>query len=89
MGITLAFWLIWGLLIGLLALGANLGKVFPERSLRDHRLITLGLSVGGALIGGVIGTLIFGVAVSTPLAIALSALTTSVPVVRSRWPRAS
>lgn len=51
------FWLVEGAVVGLLALGARLRP--PSWGPRG-RLILLGIGCGAALVGGLIGTLLFG-----------------------------
>jgi hypothetical protein len=83
LALTLTFWLIWGLITGLLAMGAGLGKPLPRYSLWGNRLLFLGLALIGALIGGVLGTILFGLAISTPPAIVVAVVAVILPAVSS------
>jgi hypothetical protein len=83
--IALASWLIWGLIIGLVAIGAGFGSPFPRRNLCGNRLTFLGLALIGALIGGMFGTALFGLAISAPVAIVLAIVMIVAPVVSSRY----
>lgn len=92
----LTFWLIWGLIwwlvwvclwgmiVGLLAIGAGLGKPFQRDGFWGSRLIFLLLAVAGALVGGVIGLVLFGLDASIPLAIVGAIVAVVMPILVSR-----
>jgi hypothetical protein len=84
LALTLTFWLIWGLIIGLLAMGAGLGKPLPKYGLWGNRLLFLGLALIGALIGGGIGTILFGLSTSTPLAVVVAVVAIILPILGAR-----
>ena len=69
------FWLVLGMLIGALALGARLlPAAWKLNEERRKRLVMLGLGAGAALLGGWLGTLIWGRLFGTPTALWVSVL---------------
>ena len=75
MPILVLLWIVFGLLVGLLAGGARLR---PQSWGPRGRYIMFGLSVGGALLGGIIGTWLFGDFYSIAMALWTSVLVVAI-----------
>lgn len=81
------FWLLIGLIVGSLAHAARLGFAARRLAGRNAVWATLGVGVAAAIVGGLLGWLIFGRFFTTPLALWVAAL--AVPAVPwlVRWIR--
>lgn len=81
------FWLLIGLIVGTLAHAARLG--FAARGLAGRYALwaTLGLGIAAAIVGGLIGWLIFGRFFASPVALWVAALTVAAGPWLARWIR--
>ena len=66
------YWLLSGLIVGLLANGARVGWAAHHSEVPYSALLTLSISTVAALAGGWAGTWLFGAFFSVPVAIWLS-----------------